>query len=416
MPTRKSRQRSRKHGRQGWWQIEVTPGSYASIPCWTSRTVFLTAVAKITRVAGWRSDRVRTFTTIMRALADHADGAGRDVQITARTLARIAKVEMRTVRRHLAAARRAGLIVDVVRGRHTSPIERVEIYEKTDRVVLGIPSVRALTHPRERAEPEVNVRPLRPPQGSEVGFQTVGDTQRVAARRKRRDRRPGNQARIPRPLAAQRAAADLVARYPWLAPEGRRHVGALADVLIRAGVGAWTGHAIATALDRWHARHGWRAIGVEAHRPLAWLAGALGRVLAEDPAPPTTVRALPERYGAHERALARERETRAGRASMTPEVRKEYGDAFHRQADVAAKAFVRPTASSGLDDLLAAALARRERDHCGRCQILSVADESQTAVSYALVNAAQAHHGAPRSKTHDPVAHGLEHPVPTNMS
>lgn len=353
-------------------------------------------VTKITRASGWRSDRVRTFTAVMRVLAAHADADGRDVQITARTIAKKVGVEMRTVRRHLAAAREAGLVREIERGRHATPDEVVQIYEHTDRVVRHLPSVRALVHPRpqppaEAPEPDVNVRPLCPPQGTVAGFQTVGLTKR--GRGRTRQQPPARQ----RPRAAHRAAAELVAYWPWLAPPGRQHIGAVVDVLVRAGVGHWTGHTIAKTVDDWHADHGWLARGREARNPVGWLAATLARVLADQPEPPQQVRALPERFGSHQRITAGARRDHVA----APQVAERYANEIRRTVNAG-------TASRGH--------ARWERSHETGCQIPADPPATQGPVSTPHAEYTEPHHSTVYATTSTFVDLGLEHRVPPNMS
>lgn len=97
------------------------------------------------------------------------------------------------------------------------------------------------------------------------------ETAREAPRSKKKNRRPAA-----RPtLAAQKAAARLVQRLPWLlraaTPGRRRHIGALARLLDETGFADVRAEAVTAAIDATLTERGWELHPASIEHPLAWL-------------------------------------------------------------------------------------------------------------------------------------------------
>ena len=270
---------ARLPARRRWWTVEVAPGAYARVVAWSSSDAQLAAIDAAAAGSSWRAPRRASFVAIMRELVAVADPrTGRDVTVSAATLAQRAGVSVRTVFRRLADARTAGLLVNVARGRHTTRDERTRARETTGRRVHRFATVRALTHPADVAA-EISGRVAVTPTRSrrESGTRTVTSTHQRARRASTTSTRRRTTAQAPRPLAVQRHAGRLAARWPWLAPDGRQHVGAVADVLARAGL---TDREAVELVDTWHVTTRRTPVGREARRPVAWLAWVLAQARA----------------------------------------------------------------------------------------------------------------------------------------
>ncbi len=283
---------------------------YARVPVWASREAFLAAVDEAAACSSWRAPRRASFVRVLRVLADVADGStGRGVQLAADTIAERAGVARRTVFRRLADAREAGLLVDVVRGRHTFRAEREAARSTTGRRVLRVATVRALTH-------RAGVVGTPPHGDSRRGHRTKPVLPKRARRAGRGFARTAREDRAPRSLALQRLAAGLVAAVPGL--DDGRHLGALCDGLHRAlgdRVTAWSVRDVVAGTER----AGW-AWSLEAARDgLGWFLARLRLTLAEG-ASSSVERAAEARRERAERAAARAAERaadEAARASAT---------------------------------------------------------------------------------------------------
>jgi len=253
--------------RRRWWSVEVAPGQYARVVAWTSRDAQLAAIDAAAAASGWRAPRQASFVDVTRVLVDVADPTtGRDVTVSAASIAERVGVNVRTVFRRLADARTAGLLVDVVRGRHTTRDERQRAHDATGRHVHRFATVRALTHPAG-----VAVTPTRSRSERGISSRTTSPSARRARTTTTR-RRARTTAHAPRPLAVQREAAHLAARWPWLAPAGTRHVGQVAAVLERHDL---TAHDAVKLVDTWHTTTHRTSLGRDAAQPVAWLAWAI---------------------------------------------------------------------------------------------------------------------------------------------
>ncbi|GAA1858879.1 hypothetical protein [Myceligenerans crystallogenes] len=283
------RGRRGRRGR-GWFTVEVEPGRYARVPAWRSRETFLAAVDEVAARSSWRAPRRASFTRVLGMLAEVADGAtGRGVQVSVRTIASRTGHSRGTVFRRLADARRAGLLVDVARGRHTYRGERARASLEVGRRVHRVATTRALTH-----RPDVVVETPPTPSGVGSSLPSVGLTKR--ARRAR-----------PRPIAVQRLAAGLVARRGMAWADGGRHIGALCGVLesVLPDAGAWTSQDVLGALEGRVRARGGVELGRDARDRLGYLRHALTEAVAAG-AVPATVRAVAARSERAE-VLARRR-------------------------------------------------------------------------------------------------------------
>ncbi|MGN7701153.1 helix-turn-helix domain-containing protein [Cellulosimicrobium sp. 22601] len=266
-----SRTRARP-ARRRWWSVEVAPGEYARVVAWTSRDSQLAAIDAAAAASGWRSPRRASFVDVVRVLVDVADPTtGRDVTVSAASIGERVGVSVRTVFRRLADARAAGLLVDVVRGRHTTRDERQRAHDATGRLVHRFATVRALTHPAG-----VAVTPTRSRSERGISSRTTSPSARRARTTTTR-RRARTTAQAPRPLALQREAAHLAARWPWLAPSGTRHVGHVVAVLQRHDL---TAHDAVELVDAWHTTTHRTSLGRDAAQPVAWLAWTIRQARA----------------------------------------------------------------------------------------------------------------------------------------
>lgn len=262
-------------------RLETAPGAYSTIPVWQSREAFLVAVDSAVEATSWRAPRRAGLRAVLEALASFADHrTGRGVEVAVDTIARHLSTSRRTVQRRLADARELGLLVDVDRGRHLYRAERQRLRGRS----ITKTSTRALTH-----------KPVAvTPPGARQG------TRDSSGERNNRTRK--RVAKAPRSMKSQRLAARLDRRYPWLT--GSRHIGALVDILEKAGVAGWHERDVVEAIDGWHERAGWTSLGRDAKNPLGWFSMALRRSL-QDGAESRWARSLEDRAQARLRAQQR---------------------------------------------------------------------------------------------------------------
>lgn len=271
-------------------RLETTPGAYAAVPAWTSRRAYLAAVAVL--AARYRADRAASLHAVARVLASAAEHeTGRSVELAVATIAHRSDVAERTVYRRLADLRDAGLAVVVEPGRHITRDERTRAGVRTWRRT----SSRALTVPADLAA-------HLPDRRSGEVLPSAGGTKRA---RRAASTTTSTTDRPARTLSVQLLAAGVAARLPYLVRH--RHIGGLADVLTRAGVHDWTPTDITTAVDAWHAEHGWKTLATGASDPLAWFATALHRA-RRDGAKSRSAAARAELDAARTRAAQRRHE------------------------------------------------------------------------------------------------------------
>lgn len=227
--------------------------------CWTGRARWLLAVdVALATEEGRRLCRARhlspaTARAIARGCADYADSTtGRHLTASNRTIGAHAAQRAGRARpwSHdvVANTRRVletlGLAVEVVRGRYLTAQERLAAAVHHDCVQLRAASTWALTLVRRW-----QVKSSLPRRGS-TGSKTPRRSNSSNARKRAKapfGRSPRTKTR-PRPIAAQRVTAQLVAQAHGL-DAGQQHLGALVDVIARyVDCSTWTGKDLAEVL------------------------------------------------------------------------------------------------------------------------------------------------------------------------
>ncbi len=242
---------------------------------------------------------------VAEVMAAAADGAtGRRSALSVETIAQRAGTTNRTVRRTRSWLSRAGLAVEVFRGRHLTAAERQARREVGGRGITAS-SVWALTHPAS-AYPH----PVRGSGSSKVSH----GSQRAAARRGKGSRTVNRDGatRQPRSRALWRLTAATAREVRGL-DNGARHLGALADGLARAGAEAWD---VADVLDALAADG--RTCDVEGARDrVAYVVGRVRRAVAAGfrPRAERVAASVAEREARQVRQRAEREAERAGRAS-----------------------------------------------------------------------------------------------------
>lgn len=267
--------------------------------------------------------------------AEHADKrTGRGITTAHQTVADELGMSKRQVQRARGLLEALGLAVTVVEGRYLTAAERRAARAAHGGHQVRAASVRALVMPRAAVE---NVHLPRRGSGSK----------NLSVKKNSPTRPKARNATAPRPLARttrktasctgglrsielQRFAARLVdgderdgadrRRMPWLLRSpagGRRHIGALCDVLAAAGIdpARWSPRQLIEAIDEWHRSAERAALGATATNPLRMLAWLLRQAI--DPAAPTPAELAAER-AARRRAeqLERAREAERERARV----------------------------------------------------------------------------------------------------
>lgn len=295
--------------------MEPAPGAYAALPVWRSREHYLQVVVPLALQLrpdaleirdGGRARRVRleTFMAWISAEAEAADGAtGRGIRITPKQISERLGRSERTVQTCRAAARRLGLLVDVVAGRQLSLIERLEAYANGSRQ-RGLANESALTvpswlrphlphheHPvnrqsrsrgslrrprravdnqaRRRPQTDAHVQRCTPPSGPEgpppsssspMATPTTFATSAMAASPAQTPRAAPNRPRPQTTLrAGTRLARALIARIPWLRGTQPGRIAPLVAKFERARL-TWRANDIVAAIDATNARMGWTSL------------------------------------------------------------------------------------------------------------------------------------------------------------
>ena len=140
----------------------------------------------------------------------------------------------KTVQRARALLERLGLAVTVWAGRYLTGLERAAARARHGATQLRAASTRALISPKQAVALVAveNVQLPRRGQPTPTTHPQERSSKRVTARRKPAER-------TPIPVGAQRLAAQLAQRMPWLARD--RHIGALARLLHRHQLDTDTG-------------------------------------------------------------------------------------------------------------------------------------------------------------------------------
>lgn len=298
--------------------------------CWSGRQRWLISVdvALLSdegrRLCAEQGISLKAARGVARGCADFADSrTGRHLTASNATIgARAAKLVGRAkawcddvVTRTRSVLKQLGLAVEVVRGRYLSAAERLAAAVHHDGVQLRAASTWALTSSR-RWQVKSDL-PRRGSTGSKTPRSRTSPTraQTRAQAPSGRSPRPRNG---PRPLSAQKVAAQLVARVPSL--DAGQHLGAMIDVLAElVDCERWTGGDIAKVLDE-DARENPRDWPGHIHSPAAFLRHRLKSLSARLDGPSPSQAAADHRRAV--RAEQRERDetdrhARAHRASST---------------------------------------------------------------------------------------------------
>lgn len=136
-------------------RLHVGDDAHTGVPCWRSAQAWLTEVADrydscydtlVRPHVGSNTIAKKPLLTVAACLAAHAEHAtGRNVRPCNATLATLAEVSVRTVRRARDTLRRLGVATEVLRGRQRSIDERLESWWDGDKA-RGWASVWALHH------------------------------------------------------------------------------------------------------------------------------------------------------------------------------------------------------------------------------------------------------------------------------
>lgn len=322
--------------RNGSWSLPAPAGAHQDAPAWHGPQTWLAAVSAALRTAAGaelrRAWKVAgdTLLRVGQLDASHADArTGRGVATAHETVAAELGMSKRQVQRARGLLEALGLAVTVVEGRYLTTAERDAARAAHGGHQVRAASVRALVMPRAAVE---NVH--LPRRGL--------DSKNLSVKKNSPTRPRARKATAPRPLARtmrktasctgglrsielQRFAARLVdgderdgaqrRRMPWLLRSpagGRRHIGALCDVLAAAGIdpARWSPRQLVEAIDEWHRTTARPALGAAATNPLRLLAWQLRQAI--DPTAPTPAELAAER-GARRRAEQLERAREAER-------------------------------------------------------------------------------------------------------
>jgi len=259
-----------------------------------------------------------TLLRVARADAAAADAStGRGVATSHETVAGILGMSGKTVQRARQLIEALGFSVTIAEGRYLTTAERAAAREAHGGYQVRAASLRALTLP---APPVRNVH--LPRRGHVLSSSPVRENspRRAAAARPPASKRSDSPAPRfgHRSIEMQRLAARLVdgsgseptaPRMPWLLRTrtgGRRHIGALCDVLGRAGIdpSRWTPRALVDAIDAWHRQEERRTLAGGAADPLAYFAWQLRQAVDPHELTPVERSAIEREQRAADRAAA----------------------------------------------------------------------------------------------------------------
>ena len=331
-------------GSRGALTLPVAPGASAQIPTWHSRGYWLALCEWIVT----HTDRGRAALqrhgiaagTFVRGCAAHAQVAesatGRRVSACLDTLVSRSGLSVDQLKRCRRVLKLLELGIEQARGKKLNTVEReaaARLYGQIHghapaRLQRGAASVWSLSAPRWAVEampaPEKKPRPQRRSRSRAPRGYAAAATRPVASATRRsagtapqspsgsfpldlsarKDHRARERAGVEnsismtvRPLALQRAAAELVERIPALrglvgvddlTGHRRGHVGSVCDLLVDAGIDTdrWTGIDIAQALTFDGATRGWTWPTAESMTsPLRLVAFRLGQLAWSGPSP-----------------------------------------------------------------------------------------------------------------------------------
>lgn len=311
------------------WAIPGRPPTL----CWTGRSRWLALVDTLLD-SDEGLDRCRrqglsptTARAIAHALASLADArTGRHVTASNATIAERAAKEagrhkpwshdvVSKVRKVLT---QLGLAVEVARGRYLTKQERLEATVHHEGVQLRAASTWALLVPRRWQAKSYLV--CKSPSGRFTSSRSTSPT-RVRARAKAPCGRSPRPKRPPRPLAAQKVTADLVARIQSL--DNGRHIGSLVDVIAElVDCNRWTARDLVTILNE-DARDNPRDWPSTIKHPAGFLRHRLSRLqdVLAGPSPSEVAAAHAAKLRADQEARHREQEAAKAQAASLGTVR-----------------------------------------------------------------------------------------------
>lgn len=270
----------------------LTESESGAVPCWTSRRDWIAQVAALlaenSQVLRSKKVAADTVLAVARAMARFAESAtGRRMTASRERLAELAGCAVSTVKRARRVLTALSLAFEIERGRKLNGDEilAAELHHGSHQVFAA--STWALSSPREAvmlvASAKKKTRAVgRGPLSSlsksfhkspaRSGSPTRATRARRLAPSKLRD------------LKTQRAAAEIEARAPQML--GKRHIGALADILADTGIdfSRWRGRDVIAEIDRDWKQRGWAVPG-EIKSPLGYLRWRLAQIDWSKPSP-----------------------------------------------------------------------------------------------------------------------------------
>lgn len=376
---------SSQRGSQSW---SLPSATAAVTPAWTSRRAWMAQVEHAVNTdaghAACRANKTTPDTVLRHAAvyATHVDSAtGRGLTASRKTLASQVGMSPKAEQRARNVLSALELIVTAAVGRTLTTVEHLAaaLHHGTSQSraasTLHLSTPRHLAHirpaPSKRAKARISPaatrakgrtkataeNPRSTPEtaptssknrdhlslsGFSPEYFSLSDvTHQTRTRARRRD-----DAKMPRPLHLQRAAAQLLHEAPGL--RGVTHIGSVCAVLESVGIDTttWTGVDIARALDRDTQRRGWMW-PAEITDPCALLAWRLRRISWAGTSPSENARRAAE-LREQRRAQALEDAAERDRNAASESARRAAIDAF-RAAQASKKATTTPLVSAAQD-------------------------------------------------------------------
>lgn len=318
------------------WSIPVDPEKQSRTPIWSGRMKWQRQVREVLnsregiRVCGQHHvdrERVYAVAVSMARSADHR--TGRRVTVSRGVLAQRAGISLTVLKRARRALSDLGLAREMVRGRLLRTVEQWAAEAHHGRRQTKATSVWALVSPASRtlrphaargSEPSP-VRPQEPGRGPQSLSSYVSSNRYVTKYKTTRARASGTRhggraAENPRPIALQRAAAELLRHAPSL--KGPRHIGAVCDVIRAHSIDTerWSGRDIARALSEDTKRRGWNwpAVG-DLRDPVSYLRRRIARLDWTGPSYSELAKAEKARRDAERAQMARDAASRRAAAA-----------------------------------------------------------------------------------------------------
>jgi hypothetical protein len=296
------------------WSLPVDADKHAKTPVWSGRTQWQQQVrASLNSPTGTAlctkndvgSESVFAVAVMHAALAEGKTGRG--VTASRKTIAQRAGVSISVVKRARSVLKALGMAVEHARGRYLTTLESMAAESHHGRRQYRAASVWSLTSPRAAVQ-AITAPAKKAAKATRAALRTAAYRARTAARSypqsatrdplsplggfalkalvlnyspthaQARAGKPKNAQRsTPRPIAVQRAAAQLIAHTPALKAAG--HVGRICDVLEKADIDVtrWTGRDIARELTKDTQTRGW-VWPTQLTRPVAFLSWRLAQI------------------------------------------------------------------------------------------------------------------------------------------